>query len=49
MSWQEPGRAGLFLSLGDFVLNPRAKVLRFLFRNRLLDDGDFHEFTPMVD
>ena len=47
MSWQAPGDAGLLLSLGDFVLNPRAEILWFAIRCRLLNDRDLHEFTPI--
>src|SRR6185369_1122221 len=47
MSWQAPGDAGLLLSLGDFVLNPRAEILWFAIRRRLLNDRDLHEFTPI--
>ena len=47
MSWQAPGEAGLLLSLADFVLNPRADILWFAIRRRLLNDRDLHEFTPI--
>jgi len=30
------------------VDNPRAKVLRLSRRRSLLDDGDLHDFTPLL-
>ena len=37
----------LLFAFGDFVADPRAEILWFAIRRRLLDDRDLHEFTPI--